>query len=497
MRVFLILAHILFTSLVSAGNKDSLFNIYHEKQSSDTTKLRIGIELLDELENYQYRELSKRLIQISKANDFHWYTAKIYEKSGYWYHSKNHFDSANTQYEYSIKYFESCSDTIGLALSYRNLGAIQSIYGNFPASIEYYYRSLNCLNSLNEPMIRSQIINNLAVVYFELESFEKAEKYYLECLNIRKLNGFEDRIANPLNGLAELYTLTGRTSKAFVLLRRSQSIWKKRERWSGVADVLVSIAYLHKKTGSTDSAFYYFEEAIEKVNYTNSGYDKVRVKAELGKASIYLEHNQIEKAKINAQEALKAAHALGLLNLQIDALELLYQISERLGQYKQALTYHKRLIEYKNDLLKLNDRDAVLLRDMAMSYKQKAIKDSFLEIESERRRQAQIESNLKIHNQKNKVQYSLAVLIVLLIATAIAVLTRFQISIRLAQGLIFIFFILTFEFLLVVLDPWVDNVSNGEVGWKITINTAIALILFGVHQVSERSLKKTLLNVDR
>jgi uncharacterized membrane protein len=59
--------------------------------------------------------------------------------------------------------------------------------------------------------------------------------------------------------------------------------------------------------------------------------------------------------------------------------------------------------------------------------------------------------------------------------------------------LIFIFFILIFEFLLVVLDPWVETITDGEVGFKIGINSIMALLIFGIHQISEKRLKKALI----
>jgi len=49
-----------------------------------------------------------------------------------------------------------------------------------------------------------------------------------------------------------------------------------------------------------------------------------------------------------------------------------------------------------------------------------------------------------------------------------------------------------FEFLLVVIDPWVDNLTNGEIGFKIILNTLIALLIFGIHQISEKKIKKYL-----
>ena len=85
------------------------------------------------------------------------------------------------------------------------------------------------------------------------------------------------------------------------------------------------------------------------------------------------------------------------------------------------------------------------------------------------------------------------VMVVLFLAALIAAMTKFSYNPKVAAALIFIFFILIFEFLLVVLDPWVETITNGEVGFKILLNSLMALFIFGIHQISEKRLKELLI----
>ena len=62
-----------------------------------------------------------------------------------------------------------------------------------------------------------------------------------------------------------------------------------------------------------------------------------------------------------------------------------------------------------------------------------------------------------------------------------------------AEGLIFIFFILLFEFILVAMDPWVDGWSGGNVIIKMAINSSFALVVFAGHQFFEGRLKRALI----
>ena len=100
------------------------------------------------------------------------------------------------------------------------------------------------------------------------------------------------------------------------------------------------------------------------------------------------------------------------------------------------------------------------------------------------------EAIIQAKKRQNQIQYSLMVMFVLFLAALIAAMTKFSYKPRMAAALIFIFFILIFEFLLVLLNPWVDTITNGEVGFKIMLNTLMALLIFGLHQISEKRIKK-------
>jgi tetratricopeptide (TPR) repeat protein len=113
--------------------------------------------------------------------------------------------------------------------------------------------------------------------------------------------------------------------------------------------------------------------------------------------------------------------------------------------------------------------------------------------ETDRLQQEANQEEISKKKHKNLIQYSLVALVVLLLAASIAATTKFSFKPKVASALIFILFILIFEFLLVVLDPWVESITDGEVGYKIVLNSVMALLIFGIHQISEKRLKKALI----
>ena len=128
-----------------------------------------------------------------------------------------------------------------------------------------------------------------------------------------------------------------------------------------------------------------------------------------------------------------------------------------------------------------------------MEFQKQVVKDSLARekvIQLEKQKKEEI---IQAKKRQNQIQYSLMLMFVLFLAALIAAMTKFSYKPRMAAALIFIFFILIFEFLLVVLNPWVDTITNGEVGFKIMLNTLMALLIFGIHQISEKKIKQVLI----
>ena len=60
---------------------------------------------------------------------------------------------------------------------------------------------------------------------------------------------------------------------------------------------------------------------------------------------------------------------------------------------------------------------------------------------------------------------------------------------RMAEGIIFFSFLILFEFLLVLADPYIDRWSSGAPGIKLLFNAGIAALIFPAHAFFESKLK--------
>ena len=243
-------------------------------------------------------------------------------------------------------------------------------------------------------------------------------------------------------------------------------------------------------------------------NYLKSDYTKaldyyqrsLKINEEIGdkKASastinnigiIYKQQGEYPKALKYCNKGLKISQEIGALLKEKQACKCLYEIYKFQGNTNEALVYIEKL-NIIEDSLNVQETTKKLQQ---MEFQKQVLEDSLAREKVILLEKQKKEEIIQAKKRQNQIQYSLMVMFVLFLAALIAAMTKFSYKPRMAAALIFIFFILIFEFLLVLLNPWVDTITNGEVGFKIILNTLMAILIFGLHQISEKRIKKILI----
>jgi len=111
--------------------------------------------------------------------------------------------------------------------------------------------------------------------------------------------------------------------------------------------------------------------------------------------------------------------------------------------------------------------------------------------EQDEKEQARMEAELTA--RRDNLQYSIVLIGLLVIGIIIAMLGKLSLSTQVAEGLIFFSFLIFFEFLLVLADPYIEMWSSGAPGIKLFFNATIAAFIFPLHAFFENRLKARVL----
>ncbi|MFY0675500.1 MAG: tetratricopeptide repeat protein [Bacteroidia bacterium] len=394
-------------------------------------------------------------------------------------------------YEEALVLFRKIGDQELIAHVLNNMGSLYSSYAQYNKAIDYFHEALEIRKGLGENYLYTGVLISTADFYMGISDYKQAKFYAEEALRVSKKINYNIGVSISISLIANSYLNLDEGEKAMDYVNQSILLAKKIENKTILSSNFTLKGYLYQEMGKTDSAFTYYRNAYEIAYLTEEWQDLFL--GTLGMGLISIEKNQPEKAIEWCQKCLSYSKRANNIEEQSEALDCLYKAYKLKNDDTKALEYHESYLSVKDSFTQVEATKKM----QQYEFENKLIADSMSRVDAERLKKEKEAVIAKSKQRKNRIQYSLTIIVVLILATAIGIIARFKISPRLASGLIFIFFILTFEFLLVVLDPWVDSVSNGEVGWKIAINTAIALVLFGIHQVSEKRLKIWLLRVDK
>lgn len=138
---------------------------------------------------------------------------------------------------------------------YGRLGDAIYYENNFVKSIEYYFKALEF--SDNDSNRQGRIYHNIAWVYADMRLFDKAIKYGLIGLDIRrKINS---DVSHSLEGMVYVYQLAKMYDDANKCLKE---IYKLRSAEMSLAYYYYKKAALYGMMNSNDSALYFAEQGV-------------------------------------------------------------------------------------------------------------------------------------------------------------------------------------------------------------------------------------------
>ncbi|MBL4578033.1 MAG: hypothetical protein JKX74_06135, partial [Flavobacteriales bacterium] len=99
---------------------------------------------------------------------------------------------------------------------------------------------------------------------------------------------------------------------------------------------------------------------------------------------------------------------------------------------------------------------------------------------------------VEVNQRRDNLQYSVILIAILVLFGAVLALGFINVSERMTEGIIFFSFLILFEFLLVLADPYIEGWSGGAPGITLLFNASIAAFIFPMHAFFEARLKGSL-----
>lgn len=361
----------------------------------------------------------------------------------------------------NIKYLEGQS---------RSLGIIANIFlslGNYPRALEYNLQKLKLEENRSNYRNLASVLMNIGIVYVFQEEYNKALPYYYKAdslIETRQITSLKYNIA--LN-LGDVYDRLNMNDSAYSYFNKSLGIANelKNDYLTGASLVGMGHTYLKQENFLLSRANY--QSSVKYLQSANAF--ELLSEATLGLAELYQKLNNNDSSAYYANISRNIAETGGFMPRQLDAVNFLSQHYKKQKKIDSAFFY----MNY-----------ATVLNDSINS--KSRIRESQILSSNEQLRQLEIEESKKIAKMERRQQLQLLFIGIFIPGFFLVtlMLSRIKIHVRAVKILGVLSLLILFEYLTLLLHPFIAKITNHTPVIEMLIFVSIAAIVIpGHHRV--------------
>ena len=373
-----------------------------------------------------------------------------------------------------IHFFNGEAKALGfLANSYNNTG-------NYNKAMEIFLKQLSILEKQNDPRKLAAVLMNIAIVYTQQSDYPKALPYYLQSDSIIRIYKVKSLEKNILVNLGDIYDRLNKVDSAlyYYTLSYNRALKDTAAEFLGASLIGLGNCYVKKNNDQEGLSHYhqslgYLKTASDDDLYCEALFNIAKVfngQKRKDSALFYIHTMKGMAQKANFQSRLMDAASF------LEAYYKKYRNSDSAFFYLEQLTFLK---------------DSMNSRDKIKDFQQKSF--------AEEVRQAELAEQKK--KDKEERYQQLQLLIIGLFIPAFFLLTlllsRRKIHIRAIKVLGIVSLLLLFEYLTLLLHPFVAELTHHTPIFELLIFVSIAAILIPGHHRIEAWLIERLTHKHR
>ncbi|PCH65253.1 MAG: hypothetical protein COC01_10035 [Bacteroidetes bacterium] len=404
-------------------------------------------------------------------------------------------------------------DYRGIAVSLSHLGIVYMEQGDYPKTLKHYFEALEINKELGNKNGIATCIGNIGLVYWKQGDYPKALKHYFEALEINKELGNKNAMALDLGNIGIIYSIQGDYPKALKHFFEALEIDKELELKTHMGTTLSNIGNVYKDQGdSTGAAGNHTLQADRYRKALKHYFEALEIGKELGNkkgiairlaniGSLYIKQKKHKEAEESLLQALALCESIGALNVKMQFEKI---ISEELytetHNYKNALYHYKQYTTTKDSLF--NEAKSKDIGRLEQTHE-----FELAEIERQKQEAEQARVLAEQTQRRNQLQYSGIVLVLVGLFIGLFLFARrfrkvkeektFRQYTNIVEAALFISFLIFFEFILVVLDPYIEQITGGAPLMKLGFNALLAGVIFPIHSLLETKLKGQVIKTER
>jgi two-component system, NarL family, sensor kinase len=313
-----------------------------------------------------------------------------------------------TNYSQAIKYYDSAlalADSIKayfeIANINNNLGVIYNETGNYKSAYVHMIEALNNYDIVKNEDKRIGALNNIGLVFLHLKNYDKALDYFNKAFNSRVGTKDSILVVSIINNMALCYLSDNKPDSALVYVNQAIVLAQSIGNQYGlcISNELKGNCYVALKQVQEAINAYQSSMAIAE----NAHLQYQFAESEIGIAQVYLTLNDVNRAYHIALNVMRFADTLNSLVLKGGSHQLLSDIYEQKGDYRQSLNHYREFVKNQQEII--NQTVVNQVYDIEVNYLNQQNKMQHLELEKKE----------LVISKKNNLLFFMALIFVLLL----------------------------------------------------------------------------------
>lgn len=352
---------------LSLDEKLATHNQFLKKAQTEKNNEKVfyGLSFLfiDNLKSQNFIEAFKYILQMEKiAENNNLFLDAIYSFKAILNVYLNQRDKAIGYYEQAVHYGRLAGDSLCVAESMEQIGALNGAKGNKQKAKQYFAIALPMIEKYGGKEQKATSLNNIGNTHFANAEYDDAILYFNQAIEMFKSIGEAKKYAQSLNNLGATYIELGDYAKADSILKKCIEINSLNKFHDNIITNYKALYELNVNKKDFTNAHKYFE-TFHSLEDSIRG-EKVKLEITRLETEVALNKHQLElKEKQNLilkakSKYIKTIIIFSLLSLILFALVIIYKIKvnyqtreQRIGQ--NALNDLAKLLRDKNENIAL------------------------------------------------------------------------------------------------------------------------------------------------
>jgi tetratricopeptide (TPR) repeat protein len=342
--------------------------------------------------------------------------------------------------------------------------------GNYPRALEFYLQRLKIEEKRNIPQNLANVNLNIGTVYVYQEEFDNGLAYYYRADSIIKTvvenntkELFELRYSIALD-IGDLYYRINKLDSSYIYFLESLALAARQQNQNFMGTSMVGLGEVYQKQKNYPESKRQFLAALTYLQ--ENGNEDLICETYFGLACLHDSLRSKDSARYFANSMLSMARKDGFMRWQLKAAEFLnsfYRSQNRIDSAYEYLVLSQALRD------SINNNDHIRQLQIMSS--------------NEQLRQSQMaeQKRLAAHERKQQLQLLLIGLCIPLIFLITVVFSRIRIKIWVIRTMGIISLLILFEYLTLLLHPYVADLTNHTPIYELLIFVCIAAVLIRAH----------------